>query len=89
MQRTRRSTYTLLVVAGAVALSAGVHADELGGLEFDTVDADADGFVTLAEIQAVAPRSSREQLDGFDANSDGRLDRDEYAAWLNNFVGRE
>mgnify|MGYP006297599541 CR=1 FL=1 len=86
-----RTTLNLFLTAAAAALglSAAAFADELGGLEFATVDADGDGFITYAEIAAVAPRASREQFQDFDTNDDARLDREEYEAWLNNFVGRD
>ena len=79
-----------LVSAAGLILAAGTAgADELGGLEFETVDADGDGLVTFLEIQAVAPRASREQFDDFDTDGDAALDRTEYEAWLNDFVGRD
>lgn len=80
---------TAAAALSMIALAGVACGDELGGLEFDTVDANADGFVTFAEIQAIAPRASREQFDAFDADDDDRLDRADYEAWLNNFVGRD
>lgn len=78
-----------VVIAGALLAGASAAgADELGGLEFDTVDANADGFVTLEEIQTVAPRAEEARFDVHDADDDGRLDRTEYEAWLTDFVGR-
>jgi Ca2+-binding EF-hand superfamily protein len=85
----RTATFFATLLAAALCTGASVAADELGGLEFDTVDADADGFITFLEIRAVAPRASREQFDDFDVNSDEQLDREEYSSWLDAFVGRE
>jgi len=89
MNRTATPLSILLAGAGALALAASVSADELGGLEFATVDADGDGFITFAEIRAVAPRASREQFDDFDVDGDDQLDREEYDSWLDAFVGRD
>ena len=75
--------------AAAVFAFSLTGLDELGGLEFDTVDADGDGFVTFLEIQAVAPRASRAQFDNFDQDGDAALDRGEYEAWVEDFVGRD
>ena len=76
-------------LAGLLLAAGAAGADELGGLEFDTVDADGDGFVTFLEIQAVAPRASREQFEDFDIDGDARLDRTEYESWVEDFVGRD
>lgn len=73
----------------AVILGAAAAADELGGLEFDTVDADGDGQITFVEILAVAPRASQDAFESFDVDDSGALDRPEYNAWLDDFVGRD
>jgi Ca2+-binding EF-hand superfamily protein len=78
-----------LLAAASMGLALTASADELGGLEFATVDADGDGFITFAEIRAVAPRASREQFDDFDADGDDQLDREEFASWRDAFVVRD
>lgn len=89
MARIHNRLKAMTVGAGlALALTALAAADELGGLEFDTVDADGDGQITFAEIAAVAPRASRAAFDAFDTDDSGALDRPEYNAWLDEFVGR-
>jgi len=66
------------VAAVGLVLAAGAPgAAAQGGLEFETVDADGDGRVTFAEVQAVAPDASRERIEDFDENGDDALDRDE------------
>lgn len=88
MARIRTPLTSLLAAAGVILAAGAAGADELGGLEFETVDADGDGFVTFMEITAVAPRASREQFDDFDVDGDAQLDREEYEAWVEDFVGR-
>lgn len=89
MARIRTLSATAAFIAGLVLTAGAAGADELGGLEFDTVDADGDGFITFMEIQAVAPRASREQFEDFDSDGDAQLDRIEYEAWVEDFVGRD
>jgi Ca2+-binding EF-hand superfamily protein len=79
---------TLVIAFSFAGLCSAYAADELGGLEFDTVDADANGEVSFVEIVAVAPNASQSVFDAFDADSSGGLDRSEYSAWLDSFVGR-
>lgn len=81
---------TGLALGFALAAGGVTHsADELGGLEFDTVDADGDGQVVFSELVAVAPRASRETFDAFDSDGDEALDRTEYEAWVEDFTGRD
>ncbi len=89
MARIRTFSTAAASLAGLILAAGAAGADELGGLEFDTVDANGDGFVTFLEIQAVAPRASREAFNDFDVDGDARLDRTEYEAWLEDFVGRD
>ena len=89
MARIRTLSTAAAFIAGLILTAGAAGADELGGLEFDTVDADGDGFVTFMEIQAVAPRASREQFEDFDSDGDAQLDRTEYEAWVQDFVGRD
>lgn len=46
----------------------------------ESVDADADGQVTLEELQAVHAEITAEDFAALDVNGDGVLDADEYAA---------
>ena len=90
MSPIQRTLQALTLGAGlALVLGAASAADELGGLEFDTVDADGDGQVTFVEILAVAPRASQDAFEAFDIDDSGALDRPEYNAWLDDFVGRD
>jgi Ca2+-binding EF-hand superfamily protein len=45
---------------------------------FDTLDADKDGFLTAAEIGSVARDKGAKMFQQFDANSDGKIARDEW-----------
>lgn len=87
LKSTTRLAAALALGAGACA--AAMAADELGGLEFETVDADGDGQVVFLEIQAVAPRASRDAFTAFDTDGDEALDRAEYSAWVHDYVGRD
>ncbi|MEI4232269.1 EF-hand domain-containing protein [Roseovarius sp. D22-M7] len=50
------------------------------GLDFDTLDANGDGFVTMAEFQAAMPDVSVDAFMEADTNADGALSQDELAA---------
>lgn len=41
------------------------------------MDADGDGLLTIAEVQAVMPEVSADQFNAMDANADGALDEAE------------
>ncbi|NOT61701.1 MAG: hypothetical protein HOP19_15915 [Acidobacteria bacterium] len=45
---------------------------------FDTLDADKDGFLTAAEIGSVVRDKGAKMFQQFDANSDGKIARDEW-----------
>ena len=49
------------------------------GMDFGTLDANGDGFVTMAEFQAAAPDLSVDAFMQADANSDGALNQEELA----------
>lgn len=68
----------LMTVVAGIAFTAGAALAQ--DARFDAADADADGSVTLTELQAVFPDVTAEQFMTADANGDGALDRDEFAA---------
>ena len=76
----------LLLVALAIAAGIGAAAPALadrGGmrgaaLDFDAIDADGDGTITRAELEA----HGTARLAEFDANGDGLLDRAELIAMM-------
>ena len=45
---------------------------------FDTLDADKDGFLTAAELGSVTRDKGAKMFQQFDANSDGKIARDEW-----------
>lgn len=64
---------TLMTLIALMSLSLPLAAME-------AVDADADGQVTLEELQAVHSEVTEEQFTALDVNEDGALDADEYSA---------
>lgn len=64
---------TLMTATALLTLSLPLAA-------MQSVDADGDGLVTLEELQAVHAEVSAESFAALDANGDGSLDADEYAA---------
>ncbi len=60
--------------AGSVLLAASVSAEDL------MLDANADGMVTLEEVQAVMPEVTAEAFVAMDSNGDGALDDAELSA---------
>lgn len=64
---------TLMTLTALATLS-------LPALAMQSVDADADGQVTLEELQAVHAEITAESFAALDVNGDGLLDADEYAA---------
>ena len=50
------------------------------GMDFGTLDANGDGFVTMAELQAAMPDVSADAFMEADTDADGALSQDELAA---------
>lgn len=70
---------TTLAIA-ALGLSAGLAMAQAATPEFATVDADADGSITLTELQAAIPTVTEEAFAAADADGSGGLSAEEYAA---------
>ena len=64
---------TLMTLTALMTLS-------LPAFAMQSVDANADGQVTLEEMQAVHADVTAESFAALDVNGDGALDADEYAA---------
>lgn len=64
---------TLMTLTALMSLSLPLAAME-------SADTDADGQVTLEELQAVHADITAEDFTALDINGDGALDADEYAA---------
>lgn len=65
-----------LVVLG---LSTAAFAQAAAAPDFATVDADASGGATLAEVQAALPDVTQEQFTAADADGNGELSAEEFA----------
>jgi Ca2+-binding EF-hand superfamily protein len=65
------ATIGIASLAGAPAMAA----------EFSEADADADGRVTLEELQRVAPEVTEEAFNAYDQDLDGALIEPEFDAW--------
>jgi hypothetical protein len=63
------------------ALAAAGFALPAMAAEFSEVDADADGRVTLVELQAIAPDVNEDSFATYDRDLDGALIEPEFAAW--------
>lgn len=66
------------VAALGVALSVSRAA---AAAEFEELDVDESGLLSLQEVQAVAPTVSEEEFETYDGDADGGLDEDEFALW--------
>jgi hypothetical protein len=65
-----------LVVLG---MSTAAFAQAAAAPDFATVDADASGGVTLAELQVALPTVTAEQFAAADADANGELSAEEFA----------
>lgn len=70
---------TRTMLATGLALTLAVPAMAQGG-DFATLDANGDGFVTMAEFQAVMPDVSVDAFMEADADADGALSEEELTA---------
>jgi hypothetical protein len=71
---------TLIAVA---ALTALITAPAMAGEKktFADLDGDANGTLSLAEVQAAAPDVTAEKFARYDADASGELSEAEYNAW--------
>ncbi|MEA3189290.1 MAG: hypothetical protein QOD99_3120 [Chthoniobacter sp.] len=81
-------TRTIAIAAITTALTFGMnalakdkeHNEAKKKSAFETMDTDHDGFLTLAEIQAVHPDATAEKIKRHDQDGDGKLSQEEFAA---------
>lgn len=72
-----------LALAPAMLLAAPALAQDAiltGEVEIDYVDTNADGMVSLMELQAAWPQLTEADFVAWDANADGSLDTEELSA---------
>ncbi|RED52091.1 hypothetical protein [Aestuariispira insulae] len=69
-------TFFAVSAAAMIASSAALA----GGLDFETTDQNADGFVSFKEIQAVAKDITAESFLEADGDKDGVLSTEEFSA---------
>lgn len=72
-----------LAIAPAVLLAAPAIAQDAiltGEVEIDYVDTNADGMVSLMELQAAWPQLTEADFVAWDVNADGSLDTEELSA---------
>jgi hypothetical protein len=67
----------ILTTAAAIGLFAGVA---YAG-DFEQLDADGSGGLSLAEVQAAAPSVTTEEFAAFDADGSGELSMSEFDQW--------
>ncbi|MEB8389203.1 EF-hand domain-containing protein [Rhodobacteraceae bacterium KMM 6894] len=63
-----------------IAIVLGMSALATSAFATDAMDSNADGMVTIEEVQAMYPDITAEQFSEADANADGSLDADEIQA---------
>ena len=63
-----------------IAIILGMSAMATSAFASDAIDTNADGMVTIEEIQAMYPDVTAEQFSEADTNADGSLDADELQA---------
>ncbi len=66
-------------VATIAALTAGAALAQ--DVAFTDVDANADGLLSLEEVQGAAPEVTEDQFNTYDADVDGFLNQEEFTAW--------
>lgn len=66
-------TATALVCMSALTVTAA-------GVSFKTVDANADGTLTMDEVKAVNPRLNKATFKAADSDGDGKLSEKEFTA---------
>ena len=72
---------TLFITAAAVAgLSGAAFAQDVE-LNFDELDTNGDGGVSLQEVQAADPEVEATDFNAFDRDYDAKLDETEFDAW--------
>lgn len=70
---------TVLAAVASLAMTLAAHAQTP---DFATADADGNGTVSMEELKAVMPDVSEDKVKAADANGDGQLDEEEYAALI-------
>lgn len=74
---------TTAIAAASAALFAGAAvANEAEGVKFTDIDTNADGYLTLAEIQAVKPDVTLEKMAAYDEDGDQLLSEAEFETWI-------
>lgn len=68
---------TVLTTIAALTMTAAAYA---AVPDFATVDADGNGTISMDELKAAIPDISPDKVQAADANGDGQLDQQEYAA---------
>ncbi len=75
-------TKLIPAVAIAVLFGAAAVAQDGQGTTFSEIDTNANGALTLDEIQAVSPGVTAKDVSAYDVNADGQLSEDEFAVWV-------
>lgn len=72
-------TFNIAAIAAIVLSAATAYAAEVS---FDVVDANADSLVSFEELSAVNSDITEEAFIAADADKDGQLNEDEFAALM-------
>lgn len=68
-------------IIAALALAGGAAFADDHEPTFDEVDADGDGRIILAEVQAFDPTVTEDGFASYDEDDSGALDETEFDAW--------
>jgi len=72
---------TIIAATALAAFATAPLALAETGMGFSDIDANGDGALTLAEIQAVNPDVTEAKLSAYDTNGDMQLSQAEFDAW--------
>lgn len=78
---------TLFTTAAVAALTTTAAFAQEADVSFADVDANADGKLSVEEVQAVAPDVTEDEFASYDADADGYLQEPEFDTWLVAYAG--
>lgn len=73
---------TVVTLAALLGLSVAAPAFAQAAVDFNTIDANADGVVSFEELQVALPDITQDDFTALDTNGDGVLSPEELAVLL-------
>lgn len=73
-----KTTVVLSAIAALGFAGAAVANEEI---TFAAIDTNADGVLSLEEVQVAAPEVTEVEFTAYDADADGSLSEDEFTVW--------